>query len=238
VNPQASDLGRFSHDPPQAAEQRSCGTVVAFASDGDLFDAESLPVHEVLYRAWWYSGSRRCTFNLAAPEMEAGFASLPLAACDLSPADPSLAGGYVLTAVRVATDVTLTRSQVEGLFLAVDASGSTIQVSTSPAHPSLLLLNPPSDDELRRRDSDGDGANDWIELFERGSDPYRPDAPGADPLPRPLAEWAQPEMAVPALPEPERFIESDVLAGTVELGPGTVARAGNLRVEGDRKSVV
>lgn len=235
VNPRTYDLGSLSTSPPQGMEIRACGDVVAFAGAAGVLPDEALEVREVLYRVWWYSGVGRGVFSLWAPDQGGGLGRLAVSSCAVPVQDPAHEQGFFRTLARVPVGRTMTGRDLAQLHLLLDVASAQVVVGSCPGRASLMVLNPPPDEVLAARDSDGDGETDLAEL-RGGGDPWRAED-GA-----PCLEHADPVVVPPLCPAPDvgaaRAGPTGVLAdaqtwkGEVVRVEGRLEVRGHLRLEG------
>lgn len=169
------DLGSFSPSPPMGAESRGCGTVVAFGQNHKIFSGDELYVRDVLFRVWWNSGVWRASYALSVPSMPEPLAVVPVAAYKVAEGDYHFQDGYYLTTLRAKVDRTLTREQIQRLFFGVEVYHAKIMVATSPTHTSMVVLNPPTDAQLKGQDHDHDGVDDFHELWKTHRNPFLAD---------------------------------------------------------------
>lgn len=233
VNLSAVDAGSLSTRPPRMAEDRSCGSVVAFGMDPEeLEEAGPVgPVHvrEVLYRIWWYAGTGRGTFALNAPGLPGAFGELAVAAGDAEPGRAVADQGYLRTTARIPVDQELDAGQVAGLYLTLDVAGASVKVATCPHQASLVVLNPrPAGSG---RDADGDGVSDREE-WERGRDPYRGEEDLRSCLPDLEVLRPPPPAPLPDVPEPEETWSAERVTGERHWFGRRLLHTGDLEVQG------
>lgn len=233
VNPRTFDLGSLSAAPPDRMELRACGDVVAFAGAPEVLPDKGIEVREVMYRIWWTSGVGRGLLSLWAPGQGGGLAAHPVSSCVVPTSDPAHEAGFFKTVARVPVGRTLSAADLAGLHVLLDVAGAYVVVGSCPGRASMIVINPPPDEVLAARDSDGDGTSDLDELMGTG-DPWRADDGGpclahADPV----AEM--PHCPVATVQGEER--DGGVLTGEQRWEDQEVRLRGPLRVEGTLRIV-
>jgi len=134
------DLGTLSPEPPASLERRSCGSVIAFAATPGTIPGASVVLDDVLVNVWWATGNQRAWLHLGAPGVTGALADAPLIAAPTG--DPRRAGAYTQSTVRLPVGRTLERQQLDGLYLAIEATSAMVRMATCDAQPSMLVLNP------------------------------------------------------------------------------------------------
>jgi len=207
--------------------------VVAFSQAPGLFPRERYRIREVLYRIWWTSGAERGVLSLNVPGRLGAIAQLPVASCDLPPDHPAREGEMALTTARMPVGLDFTGEELEQLYLTLDVSASQVHVRSGPTRVSMVVLNPPSEDELKGRDADGDGVDDLEELGNPHRDPFRAD-------PAEASESAPVKLSLrparkPAgkLPQAKQRLENLQVSGKTHFTGEVIHHTGTLVVTGD-----
>ncbi len=229
VSPNARDLGSFSLQPPNAFEERTCGSVVAFAASPGLLP-EELQVDEVLFRLWWQTGMHRGYLALNAPGLVRPLAATALEATGRDPQDPFQVGDYSLASLRVPANQLLKGQQPDQLYVTLDAAGGTLQVPSCPSFRSMVVLNPPSEAELAGRDADGDGHDDLQELQGAQRDPFGSDPPQQACLP--TRRRSLPELPRLEAPSATGELGTDRIEGQRRIEGQVLSHSGPLEVHG------
>ena len=228
----AADFGSLSLLPPDRNNTRSCGDVVAFAASEGLFPRAQYHIKEVLYRIWWTSGSERGVLSLNVPGRKDGLAQLPTAGCELPAGHPNREGGLLFTSARVPVDLHLSGEEMARLYFTLDADNASVFVFSSPSRASMIVLNPPSDQELRGRDKDGDGHDDLQELGDPRRDPFRADPADDTPISKTGAKLTPGPKPVTPLPEAQRQLKALKVTGAMNLAGEVLHHTGNMIVTG------
>lgn len=168
------DVGTLQKEEPSEKEFNYCGYWVQyFFEERGLFDVNQ--IKNIYYHAWWDTTSDTATFGyllngLYSPNFKESFITD-------STQSITTVDNFNLTAHKQ----TLSPNEINGNAIygfnivmtggAESGEGDAPTMRNNPDQSSFIIVNLPEDDVLRARDSDGDGMDDYSELFDSYTNP-------------------------------------------------------------------
>lgn len=167
------DIGALTKTIPTQDEYRFCGVWVQYYFDENGIYTQNKNINNIYYHIWWYTYN---TGGLIGYDELGGYNAPMSNSINVTPENAQdKINNYYLNTGKQTVNKSVTGTSIYNFSVKFDSPPPYTgfpRVLSSPSQPSFVIFNLPDDAILKGRDSDGDGLNDFDELFIYNTNPY------------------------------------------------------------------